>query len=114
MWELFYDEDGINFETEVLALAHQFKSIHKLLSKRMKQYREVQAQFVERVGLDIKGSFCGLHPEAVPVALRGLARTIVVERSMGITRGHKEALDHVERELSAFDAKDRKKDRVAG
>lgn len=103
MWELVFDADGINLENEFLGLANQFASVREMLEERTKRYQENQAGFVKRASDRFGRSLFGLDPESVPVVLRGIARTIVVERGLGITRGHLETLDQIECQLATFD-----------
>lgn len=95
LWRLSMDPVGTALATEYLALARNRKEIAEEVAQAGTRFRLAQhAAFLEAISrYDLETG--DLAPAAVLVALEGMARLIVQERSVGSSTFHDEALDAV-------------------
>ncbi len=106
VWDLLSNRRAVKLEIEFLALANQFDSVRELLTERMNASRDMQAEIIDQIASEDNGeATCGLPPDAIPVYLMGIARAIYLEENLGVSRGHEEALNHIEQHIRLFDSK---------
>ncbi len=103
LWELNSDPTGTTLLTELAALANHRKAVRSELAVFAEQFRRQQEEALPAIL-----ERCGIGPEivpplAAPVILTGLTRIIGVERDLGLTTGHAELRELVERWLDTIE-----------
>jgi len=97
LWEFSRDDAGTALTYEFVALANHRKEIRAEISRYAEQFRTGQIEalgpILEAAGIDVEV----FTPAAVSVLLTSLSRVISMERSLGMTRGHDEAVRLAER-----------------
>jgi AcrR family transcriptional regulator len=103
LWKLSTDPLTTALSTEYVAVAHHRKAIAKEVAEASTQFRLAQhgafRQALARYDIDIGDLPLG----ALLVALEGMARVIVMERSIGSTTFHDEALRAIEDMLTRLE-----------
>ncbi|MGO9458282.1 MAG: TetR/AcrR family transcriptional regulator [Acidimicrobiales bacterium] len=103
LWELNSDPTGTTLLTELAALANHRKAVRSELAAFAEQFRRQQEDalpgILERCGLGAEI----VPPLAAPVILTGLTRIIGVEKDLGLTTGHTELRELVERWLDTVE-----------
>jgi len=99
LWELSTDPRGTAFTMEFVALANHRKAIRTEIARHAERFRQMQldatASALDRYG--IRADTC--PPVVVVLAITGLSQVLVLEKALGITSGHEEAVALVERYL---------------
>jgi TetR/AcrR family transcriptional regulator len=103
LWELSTDPRGTAFTMEFVALANHRKAIRTEIARHAERFRQMQLEAIARV-LDRYGIAADRCPPVVVVlAMTGLSQVLVLEKALGITSGHDEAVALVERYLREFE-----------
>ncbi|MHC5257694.1 TetR/AcrR family transcriptional regulator [Streptomyces sp. UC4497] len=99
LWRLS-SHPGNALTTEFAALANHRKSIRADLAAHAERYREAQLEALTR-GLAASGTElpAGMSPAVLLVLTNALGRNLMMERAMGMTTRHDEALAFVEQFL---------------
>ena len=99
LWALSTDPRGTAFTMEFVALANHRKAIRTEIAHHAERFRQMQLDAIARV-LDRCGIPADTCPPVVVVlAMTGLSQVLVLEKALGITSGHDEAVALVERYL---------------
>lgn len=103
LWRVSTDPVTAALSTEYLALAHHRKTIAEEVAEAGRQFRLAQhaafSEALERHGVDTGE----LSLEALLIALEGMARVIVMERSVGSNTFHDEAIRAIEDVLTRLE-----------
>jgi AcrR family transcriptional regulator len=103
LWKFNIEPAGTAVLTEFMALANHRKSIRAEIAEYAERFRRQQADLLagrlQDYGIDAED----VPPPAVLVLMSTVARGIVLEDTLGITTGHVETLDLVERLLRRFE-----------
>lgn len=105
LWKLSKDQRGRVLVMEFSALSRHRKVVRAALAEYGDRFRQMQLEAVRRV-LDeqgVDGGADGLTAEAVVLLMTGLSQTLALEREIGMSTGHKEATDLVERLLERYE-----------
>jgi AcrR family transcriptional regulator len=103
MWQLSREPHGTALLMEFAALANHRKAVRKEIAAYGRRYRRLQVAAVSAVFADYGIDDPDLTPEAVAVLMTGLANVLVLERTLGLRSGHKEAIALVEQLLDRFE-----------
>lgn len=111
VWEFSKDETSAALLAEFLALANHRKSIraaiHDVITRaRAAQLEVLEERWEEYPALD------GLSPEALLFLLHGIPKMVMLEEAVGMSSGHREVLDLVERRLDALEPRRRPRSRT--
>lgn len=103
MWEYSNHVPDTSLSLEFMALARHRKPIKNELAETGERFRKFQAdvfsRHIERNGLDQTiGS-----PDLLAFLITGMASAVVMEMGLGISRGHTELADFVERWLTQLE-----------
>jgi len=101
LWELNTDASGAVMSSELSSIASHREAIRAEIVRFAQQFRALQVDAVGRLLSDrqgVEGSAAGIVMIAV-----ALARAIVTESALGLTEGHREALDIVEHMLGRLE-----------
>ncbi|MFF0224137.1 TetR/AcrR family transcriptional regulator [Streptomyces sp. NPDC004629] len=102
LWQLS-SQPGAALITEFMALANHRKAIHGELAAHAERYRRAQEEIIVRKAAEAGLSLPDVPPVALLVVTTALARVLVMEKSLGMTAGHTETLDLVERILQRIE-----------
>ncbi|WP_245234203.1 TetR/AcrR family transcriptional regulator [Mycobacterium sp. PS03-16] len=102
MWRL-NSATGAQLWMEFMALANHRKTIRARIAAYAEQFREAEeaamAAALRAHGVDT----AEFPPVVMSMLLASLARILVLEEGLGITRGHEQTREFVERYLTRFD-----------
>jgi AcrR family transcriptional regulator len=102
LWQLYSTHDAQLF-TEFLAMANHRKTIRSEIVAYAMRFRDLQ-EGVVTLALKARGVDLELFPPVVvTMIMGGLARMVLHEQGLGITRGHGEATAFIERWLDRFE-----------
>ena len=102
LWQLYSTHDAQLF-TEFLAMANHRKAIRSEIVAYAMRFRDLQ-EGVVTLALKARGVDLELFPPVVmTMIMGGLARMVLHEQGLGITRGHDEATAFIERWLDRFE-----------
>ena len=102
VWEFSTDETSAALLTEFLALANHRKSIRAAIHEVIERTRDVQLRVLSE-RWDDYADLGGLSPEALLFLLHGIPKMVMLEEAVGMSSGHREVLDLVERRLAALE-----------
>lgn len=102
LWDLS-SAQGSQLWMEFMALANHRKAIRSEIAAYAERFRDLEeatvAQALRAHGVDMQE----YPPVVMSMIVASLARILVLERGLGITRGHADTLAFVERHLDRFD-----------
>ncbi|WP_416969708.1 TetR/AcrR family transcriptional regulator [Streptomyces sp. 4F14] len=98
LWELS-SRPGAALITEFTALSNHRKAIRAELAAHSDRYRRAQIELVTRRFAEAGTGFPDVPPAAMVVFTTAVARIIGLEEQMGLTTGHEEARELVQRLL---------------
>src|SRR5215475_10454911 len=102
LWQLNGATDAQLF-TEFLAMANHRKAIRSEISAYANRFRDLE-EGVVTLALKARGVDLELFPPvAMSMIMGGLARMVLHEQGLGITRGHDEAIAFIQRCLDRFE-----------
>lgn len=101
LWELS-SQPGAALTAEFVALANHRKAIRAEIAAAAERYRAAQIESLTRLASDDAG-LAGVSPAALAVFTTGMARIIWMENALGVTVGHAETLELVDRLIERFD-----------
>ncbi len=104
MWDVISNRETTSLGLEFMALANHNDTIRHEMASMAESFREMEAEAVKR-HLEERGIEPRLSPELVSVLTNALARLLVQEATLGIERGHEEAIALVDASLSNFEAR---------
>jgi len=102
LWQLYSTHDAQLF-TEFLAMANHRKAIRSEIVAYAMRFRDLE-EGVVTLALKARGVDLELFPPVVmTMIMGGLARMVLHEQGLGITRGHGEATAFIDRWLDRFE-----------
>jgi AcrR family transcriptional regulator len=102
LWKLNKDP-RIVLVTEFTALSRHRKVVRVALGEYAERFRRVQLEAVRRVFAERAIDDPGVTPEAFVVLLTSLSTTLVLEREIGVSTGHRDAKRLVEGLLDRYE-----------
>lgn len=102
MWKLMTDTSQTALALETMALANHRKAIRTEIARHVEEVRARQAEVLAKVLGDRIAKFGGCPPEGLSLILAGIGRALIMEGALGVSAGHKEAADWVERWMDAL------------
>jgi AcrR family transcriptional regulator len=103
MWQLSKDQPGSVLLIELAALSRHRPSVRAEIAAYGKRYRRLQLQAVRGV-LDAHSiDESVVTAEAIVVLMTGLSTTLTIEREIGLTTGHKQAMTLMEQLLDRYE-----------
>jgi AcrR family transcriptional regulator len=88
LWKVNSDPRGVKLQQEFMVLAYRDEAIRSEIAAYAARFREIEKQALAPL-LQVAGE-SGLSAAAASVLIDSLARTIALERSLGLTDGHKD------------------------
>jgi AcrR family transcriptional regulator len=103
LWAINYDPAGAAFRMELTALANHRKAIRSEIAGYAEQFRRLQVEtlteILARAGIDPET----FPPAVAPLLITSVSQILLLEREIGMTVGHAEALALVESLLTRFE-----------
>jgi AcrR family transcriptional regulator len=95
LWEINADPRGAAFSIEFVALAKHHKAIRTEIARHAERFRSAQLQaLTTALSADGLGE-SDMPPIIVLMLMTGLSQVLSIERALGVTAGHDEALAFV-------------------
>jgi hypothetical protein len=86
-----------------MALANHRKSIGRVIARQVEEFREMQAAAFARVLRQADKTEWFASADAAAIVLDSIARALVMEASIGISRGHADTRATVEKLLTCLE-----------
>jgi TetR/AcrR family transcriptional regulator len=104
IWNSLNTGPGSKFTLEFVALANHRKAIRSEIASYAERFRTIQLEAISSILAQREMSGVGtlpdgVTPEVVLVAMAGVAQLVALERALGVSGGHEEALAFVEQYL---------------
>jgi len=103
LWDFSLDDAGTALTYEFVALANHRKEIRSEIARYAERFRTMQVaalvDILESAGVDTSA----FPPGAVSVFLTSLSRVLIMERTLGLTAGHADAVAVAERFIEQLD-----------
>ncbi len=99
LWRFFLDDSRTVLSVEYIALAIRRPAIREMIAAHGEAMRKAQIGLFEQL---LRERPCGTDecpPAAISLILAGIGRALFMEGALGVSLGHKEAADWVERWL---------------
>jgi len=104
LWSISQEQRGAVLLTEFTALSRHRPAVRAELASYGRRFRRLQLRTVRNV-LEANGiDRSVVSAESVALLLTGLSTTVTLEREIGLTTGHKQALALVERLLETYES----------
>ncbi|MFC3962297.1 TetR/AcrR family transcriptional regulator [Nocardia jiangsuensis] len=103
LWEFSIDPAAVRFTMEFVGLSNHRPAIRAAVADYAERFRTIQTTALTRIlaeyGLDTER----FPPAAMAVLMTSVSRVVVLERALGMSGGHSEAFDLVEREIAELE-----------
>jgi AcrR family transcriptional regulator len=107
LWELSTNRDITALTVEMMALANHRKAIRAELAANAKYLRRTQVESLSKLFEQMGIVDDVVRPDAVMVVITSLAQSLVMEKSLGITTGHRNTRAMMEHFLTQLDLRAR-------
>ena len=94
------DGSGSSFNLEFVALANHRKAIRAEIASYAERFRTMQLEAISSILAERDSLPNGITPTTILVAMAGVSQLVALERALGVSGGHDEALAVIERYLS--------------
>ncbi len=102
-WEISCDPDVTTLTIEMMALATRRKAIKAELAMSLKRLRRMQAEALSELLQRSEIINAGLPLNTVLLLIASVSRVMVMEEDLGVTVGHKNTRDLVERYIAEIE-----------
>lgn len=99
LWRFFSDDSRTALSVEYLALAIRRPAIREKIAAHSKAMREQQVALFEKFLGERLASAEGCPPAGLSLILAGIGRALFMESALGVSSGHKEAVQWVDQWL---------------
>jgi hypothetical protein len=103
LWAHNSDPRSVRFVTEFTAMGNHYPAIREVLAEYGERVRRIEAAAIARYLRD-RGVQLPVSPKVLTVLISGLSRSILIERSTGMTFGHAETEAAVDAWLASLEA----------
>ncbi|WP_081438105.1 TetR/AcrR family transcriptional regulator [Pseudofrankia asymbiotica] len=103
IWELMSDPARTALLTEFRALANHRKSIGEEIVAYLKRSRAQQTDLLQRCMEQSEADLAEISPRSLIFLMGAVSQSLVAEETLGVTDGHAEIRELVERMLRRFD-----------
>ncbi|MBV8952376.1 MAG: TetR/AcrR family transcriptional regulator [Actinobacteria bacterium] len=103
MWSLSMDARGTGLVMEFAALANHRKAVRSEIAEYGRRHRELQTEAVSRIFADYGVGPGEMTPSQMVLQMTALSRMLIVEESVGLTTGHKDAMALIENLLDRYE-----------
>ncbi|TAL04359.1 MAG: TetR/AcrR family transcriptional regulator [Rhodospirillaceae bacterium] len=113
LWELSNDASIAVLSTEFMALANHRKVIRAEIARFGELFRDMRVEVLTRILKKHRVGTGVCPPISLAVVLESLARVLVLEGTLGMSKGHAETRALVERYIKRFEVRQPTKKRVS-
>jgi TetR/AcrR family transcriptional regulator len=99
IWSSLNDGSGSSFNLEFVALANHRKAIRAEIASYAERFRTMQLAAISSILAERGALPNGITPTTVLVAMAGISQLVALERALGVSGGHDEALAFIEQYL---------------
>jgi AcrR family transcriptional regulator len=103
LWRFGTDPTATRITMEFAALANHRKSMRTEIAYYAERFRDEQRKAIstalQRYGINADSDFGGVPPVVWSVLITSVSRVLVMEQELGMSAGHKETMELVERYL---------------
>jgi len=103
LWELSVEPSGTAFTVEFSALANHRKAIRAEIAEYAERFRQMQVEALTTRLPELGWDTDEMPPAAFVVLLTAISRVLAMEEGLGMSGGHAETLDLVERALTRLE-----------
>jgi AcrR family transcriptional regulator len=96
IWGSLNDGSGSSFNLEFVALANHRKTIRAEIASYAERFRTMQLAAIASILAERDPLPNGMTPTTVLVGLAGVSQLVALERTLGVSGGHDEALAFIE------------------
>lgn len=101
LWAYSSDPAVVTFTTEFMALANHRKTIRGALAAYIDQFRDAQTEALEAAERDGRVDLGGMSAAGIVATMANAARGLAMEKQLGSSAGHREAVTLVDGILTA-------------
>lgn len=102
-WEVSSDPDVTALTAEMMALASHRKAVRSELADGARRLRRMQGDALSGLLEELGVTNDVMRPDALMVVIASLSRAMVMEKSLGVSTGHKNTLAMVEHYLTKLE-----------
>jgi AcrR family transcriptional regulator len=106
LWDFSFATASVRYTTEFMALAHHRDAVRSELLLSIRAFNEAAAASLREADRDGRINLAGADPAGIVVALINSARGIAMQRVLGFTEGHDQALRIVAGLIEPFETAD--------
>lgn len=103
LWQLSKEQRGAVLLMEFAALSRHRRAVRAEIAAYGRRFRQLQHRAIRRVLDDHEIDASVVTAEAVAVLMTGLSTTLTLEREIGLSTGHKQALALMEHLLQRYE-----------
>lgn len=103
LWDFFSDASRTELVLEFMAMANHREAVRKHMAEHSEEMRQRQAEILTKLIGDKFPVPDGCPPAGLSVLLAGIGRVLIMEGGLGVTGGHEDARDFVERWLDILE-----------
>jgi AcrR family transcriptional regulator len=103
LWEVSSDPDVTALTAEMMALANHRKAVRNELAEGATRLRQMQIDALSELLQQLGVTNDVMRPDAVMVLIASVSRVMVMEKSLGVSTGHKNTLAMVEHYLEKLE-----------
>jgi AcrR family transcriptional regulator len=107
LWRFGTDPSATRITMEFAALANHRKSMRAEIAYYAERFRDEQRKAIstalQRYDIDADGDFGRIPPVVWSVLITSVSRVLVMEQELGMSAGHKETVELVERHLGRLE-----------
>jgi AcrR family transcriptional regulator len=107
LWELSLHPQRTRLSQELIALSHHRKPMRKITARILEQTHTINAACIERYLREADVDSNEFPPIVISQFINGLSRGLVNEAAVGVSIGHAEMRDSIERWLDRLEARRR-------
>jgi AcrR family transcriptional regulator len=104
LWEVSSDPDVTALTAEMMALANHRKAVQNELAEGARRLRRMQVDALAKLLAQLGVTNDVVRPDALMVVIASVSRVMVMEKSLGVSTGHKNTLAVVEHYLAKFES----------
>ncbi len=110
LWEVSSDPDVTALTAEMMALANHRKAVQNELAEGARRLRRMQVDALSELLGQLGVTNDVIRPDAVMVVIASVSRVMVMEKSLGVSTGHKNTLAMVEHYLAKLEGDSKSSD----
>ncbi|MBF6336564.1 TetR/AcrR family transcriptional regulator [Nocardia abscessus] len=103
LWDFSTDPAAVRFTMEFVGLSNHRPAIREAVADYAERFRTIQTAVLQRILNEYEFDTTRFPPAAMAVLMTSVSRVVVLERALGMSGGHAEAFELVEREIEKLE-----------